>query len=185
MGERYYSVFMLKPDAFREKVSVKILNDLMKAGFLWETGTQKHITLSLEQAQLFYPFNEDWMENIGKKTKALYLQRGLSLSDIFGSEDAKVIGAVVASWVWKYIRKGSIIGIKIYNQASSLSVIEELKEFVGATNPAEASPNSIRGKYGTDSIEEANLRQGACENLAHRSDSWEAAQRESAVLVLE
>ena len=175
---------MLKPDSLRSKVSVKILNEVMKAGFLWEKGTQKHLTLSLQQAQLFYPFDKEWMNTIGEKTKALYLQRGLSLSDIFGSEDEKVIGAVVASWVWQYITSGQVIGIKIYNQDRSISIIDALKTFVGATNPAEASPDSIRGKYGADSIEEANMGQRACENLAHRSDSWESAQREASVLGL-
>ncbi len=184
MTEKYFSVFMLKPDAFREKVSVKILQDLLSAGFLWEKESQKHLTLSLQQAQFFYPFDEEWMKKIGEKTRSLYRQRGLSVADIFGSEEEKTIGAVVATWVWEYIKSGPVIGIKIFNNDGSSAIIDELKNFVGETNPAEATPDSIRGKYGKDSIEEADLGQRACENLAHRSDSWESAQREAVVLGL-
>jgi nucleoside-diphosphate kinase len=51
------------------------------------------------------------------------------------------------------------------------SAIQAVRAAVGATNPAEATPGSIRGDFG--------LERG--KNLVHASDSVESGQRESAL----
>lgn len=51
--------------------------------------------------------------------------------------------------------------------------IKKIREIVGKTNPEEASPTSIRGKYGR-----INSKTGVIENVIHASDSRENAEKE-------
>jgi nucleoside-diphosphate kinase len=51
--------------------------------------------------------------------------------------------------------------------------IEKIRTIVGKTNPEEADPVSIRGKYGR-----INSKTGVFENAVHASDSPENAKRE-------
>ncbi len=51
--------------------------------------------------------------------------------------------------------------------------IKKVREIVGPTNPEEANPVSIRGKYGR-----INSKTGVLENCMHASDSKESAERE-------
>lgn len=51
--------------------------------------------------------------------------------------------------------------------------IKKVREIVGKTNPEEAEPISIRGKYGR-----VNSKTGVLENVIHASDSEESAEKE-------
>ena len=52
-------------------------------------------------------------------------------------------------------------------------IIEKVREIVGKTNPEEAHPTTIRGKYGRISS-----KTGVFENVVHASDSFETAEKE-------
>lgn len=51
--------------------------------------------------------------------------------------------------------------------------IEKVRNIAGKTNPEEAEPTSIRGKYGR-----INSKTGVFENVIHASDSVENAEKE-------
>ena len=51
--------------------------------------------------------------------------------------------------------------------------VEKVRKIAGVTNPEEADPISIRGKYGR-----INSKTGVFENVIHASDSPENAERE-------
>jgi nucleoside-diphosphate kinase len=53
------------------------------------------------------------------------------------------------------------------------NAIEKIREVCGSTNPEEAHPISIRGRYGR-----INSKTGVFENVIHTSDSETAAERE-------
>lgn len=53
------------------------------------------------------------------------------------------------------------------------NAIEKIREVVGVTNPEEADPVSIRGRYGR-----INSKTGVLENCIHASDSNENAEKE-------
>ncbi len=53
------------------------------------------------------------------------------------------------------------------------NAVEKIRKIVGKTNPEEAEPTSIRGKYGR-----INSKTGVLENVVHASDSIENAERE-------
>lgn len=54
-----------------------------------------------------------------------------------------------------------------------IDAIEKVRKIVGKTNPEEAEPTSIRGKYGR-----INSKTGVFENVVHASDSIENAEKE-------
>jgi nucleoside-diphosphate kinase len=53
------------------------------------------------------------------------------------------------------------------------NIIKRIKERVGATNPEEAAPNTIRGKYGR-----IHSKTGVFENVVHCSENRSEAERE-------
>ncbi|MEK6850088.1 MAG: nucleoside-diphosphate kinase [Nanoarchaeota archaeon] len=53
------------------------------------------------------------------------------------------------------------------------NAIEKIREVCGATNPEEASPTSIRGRYGR-----VHSKTGVFENVIHASDSEQNAEKE-------
>lgn len=53
------------------------------------------------------------------------------------------------------------------------NAIQKIRDFIGSTNPDEASPNSIRGKYG-----KIHTKTNCHETVIHASDSNKNAERE-------
>jgi len=57
-------------------------------------------------------------------------------------------------------------------------IVEKVRQLVGATDPAQADPASIRGKYATDTMEKSNQEKRMLRNLIHASDSDANAEKE-------
>ena len=67
-----------------------------------------------------------------------------------------------------YIVSGAVVGIELEKEGA----VGLLRELVGATDPANAKPGTIRYMYGTD------LQR----NAVHASDSRESAEKELAIV---
>jgi len=67
-----------------------------------------------------------------------------------------------------YITSGPVVGIEL----EADDAVAKVRELVGATNPSEARPGTIRYMYGTD------IQQ----NAVHASDSDESAEKELAIV---
>lgn len=67
-----------------------------------------------------------------------------------------------------YITSGPVVGIELEAE----DAVAMLRTLVGATNPAEARPGTIRYMYGTD----------IQRNAVHASDSLESAEKELAIV---
>ena len=68
----------------------------------------------------------------------------------------------------KFVTSGPSIAIILEGN----DIIPKVRELVGATNPAEALPNTIRGDFREDPVKSVT------ENMIHASDSIESAERE-------
>lgn len=62
-----------------------------------------------------------------------------------------------------------------------VDIIQKFIDIIGPTDPSKASKQSIRGKYGSDSLDAAISEGRPVSNVIHRSDSIEEAVREIAV----
>lgn len=71
----------------------------------------------------------------------------------------------------EFLRSGLVIAVVIYGE----DAVRRVRELVGATDPAEAGPNTIRGKFGK--LEKDKWAELPC-NLVHASDSLDAVERE-------
>jgi nucleoside-diphosphate kinase len=60
-------------------------------------------------------------------------------------------------------------------------IVAKVRALIGATDPAKADPESIRGKYATDTMEKSNAECRMLRNLIHASDSDENAMKELAL----
>jgi nucleoside-diphosphate kinase len=63
-------------------------------------------------------------------------------------------------------------------ESPSPDVIEQVRAWVGATDPVLASKDSIRGMYGEDSLYQARDEERMLRNLIHASDAKESVKRE-------
>jgi nucleoside-diphosphate kinase len=68
----------------------------------------------------------------------------------------------------EYITSGDVIAVRLEAQEA----VPKLRQLVGATNPADATPGTIRAMYGT-SLQE---------NAVHASDSDASAERELGII---
>lgn len=60
-------------------------------------------------------------------------------------------------------------------------IVSYVRQVVGATDPAKAEKGTIRGDFGTDSLEASKQENRMCENIIHASDSDEAVRCEAAI----
>lgn len=69
--------------------------------------------------------------------------------------------------------------VRIFEMESKENnVVAKVRELIGATDPAKAGSDTIRGKYSDDSMDLAKEQQRLVHNLIHASDSDENAQKE-------
>ncbi len=61
---------------------------------------------------------------------------------------------------------------------SGVQAIQKVRALIGPTEPASAPPGTIRGDFSCDTIRHADSLDRGLYNLAHASDSDEAARRE-------
>ena len=57
-------------------------------------------------------------------------------------------------------------------------IIQKVRDAIGATDPAKASPGTIRRDFSSDSLEKAIAEDRAVNNVIHASDSRESAEYE-------
>jgi len=63
----------------------------------------------------------------------------------------------------------------------SPTFVQDVRRFIGATDPAQADPKSMRGRYGDDSMAASRAERRVVRNLVHASDSDAAAAKEIAL----
>lgn len=71
----------------------------------------------------------------------------------------------------RYMTSGAVVGLELERE----DAVTALRELVGETDPAEASPGTIRYRYGTDTRH----------NAVHAADSPESAEKELAIVFLD
>lgn len=70
----------------------------------------------------------------------------------------------------------TIVAVELKHQRED--VVAWVRDLIGSTDPAKARPDTIRGMYGEDSMEQARLDNRMLRNLIHASDSDENAKQE-------
>jgi len=105
------------------------------------------------------------LEEKGFKLKALKMIR--LDGDLAGKHYAEHVGKSFYDELIGYITSGPVVAMVWEGR----NVVKGVRVLVGATNPLEAAPGSIRGRLATD----------IQYNLVHASDSPESAEKEIAL----
>lgn len=111
----------------------------------------------------------NWIEQTGLK---IAIKKELSLSKEQAAElYSPHLGKKFYPGLLNFITSGPVIVCIVEGEAA----IAKMRELMGATDPREASPGTIRGD-----LKEANVLnpEGIIKNLIHGSDSPESADRE-------
>jgi nucleoside-diphosphate kinase len=87
----------------------------------------------------------------------------------FGEEKGKSVFENVIKYIIGEFHTGRVMAL-VY---SGEDAIEKIREVAGSTNPEEAEPTTIRGKYGR-----IHSKTNVFENVVHASDSEESAKKE-------
>lgn len=103
----------------------------------------------------------------------------IALDDIIFSHYAdKIIeeGEIYKEKAHAYFHDNYVIPMII--SLKSDNIIQYTRKLVGYKDPEFAAKNSIRGKWGIDSMQRSEKEGRCCENLIHASDSFDAFKRE-------
>lgn len=89
-------------------------------------------------------------------------------------QSISIINRVLTYWL-----SGPIIVLVLKKD----NAIVDLRKLIGPSDPSLANKNTIRGKWGNDSYENAIIDCRSAHNIIHASDSLEAAEREKDIWV--
>ncbi|MEI7718866.1 MAG: nucleoside-diphosphate kinase [archaeon] len=101
--------------------------------------------------------------------EAHYSELKQNLLKKFGEEKGLKVFENVISYILGEYHTNRVMALVYYGE----DAITKIREIVGSTNPEEADPTSIRGKFGR-----IHSKTNVFENVVHASDSEASAKRE-------
>lgn len=164
------TLVVIKPDGVQRALVGEILSRFEKAGL--KIIGLKLIHASKDVAGQHYKDDEEWMINVGRKSKESYKKKGIELE-----ATEKEIGMRIRQQLMDFISMSPSVAICIEGHGA----IEKVRVLVGATAPMNAMPGTIRGDLAFDSYQLSDASGRPIQNLIHASDSVESAERELSI----
>lgn len=164
------TLVLIKPDGVYRSLIGRIVSTMEDAGL--KVVAMKMVRPDKKLAEQHYIPDENWMREIGNKTKATYKDQGVA-----NDEDPVEIGRRVWTQLIDYLVSGPVAAMVLEGNDAIFIV----RKLVGATEPRKADPGSIRGRLSSDSYSLADGKHRAVKNLIHASDAPETAKREISV----
>mgnify|MGYP000856589437 CR=1 FL=1 len=165
--EKENCLILLKPDCIRKRLIGKVIS-MIEDSFLDITSI-KLVIPSKEQIEKHYPDKTEWLRELGTKKIESYKKRGLVCDT-----DPESIGRMVRNELIEYLSGKPMVAIIVFGDNS----IYHMRKLAGSTEPINAEPSTIRGKFSTDSFELADFYGRPLENIIHVSDSKKSAEEE-------
>jgi nucleoside-diphosphate kinase len=152
MQER--TLVILKPDAVKRGLVGAIIERFERAG------------LSIAAARMDRPTTEMFDKHYQVEKLAPIIGQKSKDAGTDVGPDITAYGRMVLGWNRDYMMEGPILILVLEGE----NAIKRIRALVGTTNPQNASPGSIRGDFGVDSIAKANRERRGTANLVHASD---------------
>lgn len=140
---------LIKPDGLIKSLTGDVITALSQAQ-LKIVGT-KIVSVKRELAESHY---SELKNNVIKK---------------FGQEKGEIVYEDVLKYIQGEYHTNRVMALVYHGE----DAIEKIRQIVGSTNPEEAGPTTIRGKYGR-----IHSKTNVFENVVHASDSEESAKKE-------
>lgn len=151
-----YTYMMLKPDAFKDNINKRILEDLERHNL--HIVAYQELEVNMDIMKVLLEHYKEVINSMGK--------------------DFNFPGKLFNSFYYDGPHK--IMPMKVAYEGSE-DIIEYSRNLVGKTNPQAAGADTIRGKYSDDNYDKSSAANRLVNNLIHASDSNESANRELAI----
>jgi nucleoside-diphosphate kinase len=159
------TLVIIKPDGVQRGLIGDIITRFEKMG-LKIVGT-KMIIPTKDLARKHYTMEDDWVENVGKKT----IEAG---GDRMKDKDPIEEGEKILSNITGYITSGPVV-VMVWQ---GVHAVEMVRKMVGGTEPRTSDVGTIRGDYVLDSYEIADEDGRAVRNIIHASSATSEADNE-------
>lgn len=168
-----YTIAVLKPDGVQQNLEPEILQIFAENRLEVLATTRRVPDRAFALAHLYG--DSAHKERTGRKIMALFAANGLSpegttyaaMTPYQAGDHAqkKIIASMVGQTHHAYVLHGE-------------NALERLRALCGATFPADAQPDTIRGRFGHDSFACIVREDRAPRNIIHSADSPEEARRQ-------
>lgn len=148
------TLVILKPDAVARSLVGEIV------------GRFERVGLRLLAARLDTPSAETFDRHYRVEKLATIIGKKSQDAGTDVGGDPTAYGKMVLGWNRDYMMSGPVL-IMVWEGENA---IKRVRALVGATNPQNAVPGTIRGDLGSDSIAKANEEKRGTANLVHASD---------------
>lgn len=140
---------LVKPDGLTKSLTGEIITTLSQAKL--KIVGAKIVSMQKELAEAHY---SELKQNLVRK---------------HGEEKGKNIFENVMAYILGTFHTNRILALVYHGE----DAIQKIRDLAGSTNPEDAEPTSIRGKYGR-----INSKTNVLENVVHASDTEENAKKE-------
>lgn len=161
------ALVLIKPDGMEKSLMGKVISKFEEAGL--KVIAIKMIRATKEMAAKHYADNPEWLDSIGKKTRASYLEKGIKME-----ETDREMGMKVRKMLMHELTRISIAAFILEGNSANFIA----RKIAGSTEPRKADPSSIRGMYSADSYETADKEGRPVRNIVHVSETIADAERE-------
>jgi nucleoside-diphosphate kinase len=161
------ALVLVKPDGVKRALIGRVITKFEEAGL--KVVAIKMLKPTAELTGEHYAADDAWLKSVGEKNIKSNIEKGIKVK-----ETAMEIGNRVRKLLMSSISDEPIVAIVIEGNAAN----EVARKLAGATEPRKADASSIRGAFGCDSYESADLGTRPLRNVVHVSESKEAAERE-------
>lgn len=165
MTER--SLVLVKPDGVMRGLTGEIISRFERTGL--KIIGAKMVQATPEIAGEHYANDEAWLLDVGNKATEAAKKRGEEMS-----ETPMEIGNRVRNQLMDYIAMSPVIALCLEGH----NAVSKIRTLVGATNPQDSAPGTIRGDFSIDSFVMADKSNRPIQNLIHASGAVDEAERE-------
>lgn len=169
--EKYEDTLVLiKPDAVRRQLAQKIIAEFESNSFSVTVGEE--ILPTNELVKKHFEYRPNTFLHTAEKTlkKCQKLGLDISLTTMY-NKSVEEVADMIEGFYHSYLMSGIVIPLIVSGRNS----IKIVKGMCGNTFPSEADPNSLRGKYASDSFELCIKENRAAQNILHAAEDNEEA----------
>jgi len=159
---------MVKPDGVQRSLVGEIVKRFEQVGL--KIIALKMLVPTNDIIEKHYTLDPAWLMNVGKKTIAGFVDKGLTPP----SNDPMVLAQDTLNRLKKYLTSGPVVAFVLEGPHAATLV----RKLVGGTEPLTSDVGTIRGDFVVDSYQLAALGDRAVRNLVHASGSAAEAEGE-------
>lgn len=156
--------FMIKPEAFEKKLVGDIISVIEKNGFTMVRG--KIMQASRALVEKHYYKDDAWKKEKGGYILSDYAKMGMDPVKEIGTNDPLETGRILLERVITHMTSGPVFIMELSGEDAAARLLK----LCGPTEPAKASPDTIRGMFSKDRNMDAVVEKRPLLNLVHRSD---------------